>query len=62
MTHGHELSGGDSWREWGYQVEGGKRKKIRTTVIAQSKNIFKKFIDFREKHQFVVLFIYAFIG
>ena len=35
MSHGHELRGrGNCWREWGYQVEGGKGGKIGTTVIA----------------------------
>ena len=27
MTHGHELRGGERWREWGYQEEGNKGEK-----------------------------------
>ena len=33
ITHGHELRG-NCWGNEGYQVEGGKRGKIGTTVIA----------------------------
>ena len=25
--HGHELRGGECWREWGYQAEGDKGEK-----------------------------------
>ena len=33
-THGHELRWEDCWREEGYWAEGGKGRKIGTTVIA----------------------------
>ena len=32
MTHEHELRGVDCWREEGYWAEGGKGRKIGTTV------------------------------
>ena len=34
MTHGHELSGWFAKGNGGYHVEGGKGRKIGTTVIA----------------------------
>ena len=33
-THGHELSGGDCWREGGYRAEGGRAGEIGAAVIA----------------------------
>ena len=36
MTRGHEIRGEDCWRELGYQVEGGKGRKIYLKIIFES--------------------------